>query len=331
VNLNLLRDLIAKARAESRTPHVFAAGDAQGRGHLPAGQMRLIDSMPYVERLRHGRIADDDFDHVYPLPARAVSSTFWTPIRVATRASELLVRDTSTRVLDVGSGAGKFCIVGAATTGAQFVGVEHRAHLVETARTAAACVGVTNARFIHGTFDTVDITSFDAVYLYNPFEENVWDRPSWIDETVELSRERFVADVKLAERLLAEARAGTRVVTYHGFGGDMPPGYRLARTERCHSGQLDLWIREEDPALRRRRSASERLCDPLAGTSPSTRFLRDEADVSAAGGRVPWRGAHELPEILRPRRCKRRGERCAPRLSRGQRARALSARASPPR
>jgi SAM-dependent methyltransferase len=167
-----------------------------------------------VERLRDGCIDDADFDGVYPMQTRAVSSTFWTPIRVASRAAQLLVRDASTRVLDVGSGAGKFCIVGAATTGAQFVGVEHRAHLVETARAAAACVGVANARFIHGTFDAVDVASYDAVYLFNPFEENVWDRRSCIDETVELSCERFLADVERAERLLADARPGTRVVTY---------------------------------------------------------------------------------------------------------------------
>ena len=204
-----------------------------------------MNRTPYAERLREGRIADADFDDVYPVSARSVSSTYWTPVHVASRAAELLVLDASTRVLDVGSGAGKFCIVGAATTGAHFVGVEQREHLVLAARTAAACVGVTNAQFIHGTFNMVDVSSFGALYFYNPFEENMWDRRTCIDDTVELSRERFLADVKSAEQLLARARGGTRVVTYHGFGGCMPPGYDLALRERCHTGFLELWIRSD--------------------------------------------------------------------------------------
>jgi len=248
VIVNLLRELIAKARTESSAgPAVDVEGaprvatsdagpDAEARSHNP-----------YLAWLRDGRIADAEFDDVYPTPARAVSSTFWTPVRVARRAAELLVIDSATRVLDIGSGAGKFCIVGAATTGAQFVGVEQRAHLVATARAAAASIGVTTARFIHGTFDTVEVSAFGAIYLYNPFEENLWDHRARIDDTVELSRPRFLADVERIEHLLAEARVGTRVVTYHGFGGCMPPAYRLELREPCESGHLDLWVRGEDP------------------------------------------------------------------------------------
>jgi SAM-dependent methyltransferase len=263
VNVARLRDLIAKAGRDVRGPPTSA-----GR---PASEVTgATPTTPYLDWLREGRIGDDGFDDVYPMHVRAISSTFWTPVRVAVRASQLLVRDAATRVLDVGSGAGKFCIVGAATTGAQFVGIEHRVHLVETARSAAARVGVTNAQFVHGTFDAMDSAMFDAIYLYNPFEENVWDRKSCIDEAVELSRGRFLADVERAEGFLAAARVGTRVVTYHGFGGEMPPAYRLALTERCHSGQLDLWIREGDP-MSVGGGTSARRCDAPSTEGPSSR------------------------------------------------------------
>jgi len=243
-----------------------AAEEARGRPLV--GETRVGTRTPYVDQLREGRVDGADFDDVYPVQARALSSTFWTPVRVAARAAELLVRDASTRVLDVGSGAGKFCIVGAANTGAVFVGVEHRQHLVDVARTAAAYVGVTSARFVHGTFETVDISTFKAIYLFNPFEENIWDRRSRIDDTVELSRERFLADVERTERLLASARVGTRVVTYSGFGGRMPPSYCLLLQEPCHTGQLDLWIRGDDPVPRPRYSASERPWDaPAEGSA----------------------------------------------------------------
>jgi SAM-dependent methyltransferase len=197
-----------------------------------------------LARLRDGRTArDGDFDELYPLRARAVSSAFWTPIAVARRAAELLVVDASSRVLDIGSGVGKFCIVGAAVTGARFTGVEHRESFVGIARETAVRLGVEGADFIHGRFETVDIAAYDGVYLFNPFAESLWGAEGHLDESVELSDQRFRDDVELAERLLASAKVGTRVVTYHGFGGDMPLCYRLGLREARASGSLELWVK----------------------------------------------------------------------------------------
>jgi SAM-dependent methyltransferase len=171
-----------------------------------------------------------------------MSSSFWTPVSVATRAAELLVRCASTRVLDVGSGAGKFCIVGAAVTGAIFVGIERWAPLVHTARSATERLGIDRASFLHGPFHTVDTTDFDAIYFFNPFERGAWtDRQ--LDDAVHRSDARFITDIDRAEQLLRGARLGTRVVTYHGFGGEMPPEYRRERRERHHTGYLELWVK----------------------------------------------------------------------------------------
>ncbi len=78
-----------------------------------------------------------DFDHVYPDWVRSLSERHWTPVDVAERAAELLVTSAGVRVLDVGSGAGKFCIIGALTTEGKFCGIEQRAHLIDVAREAA--------------------------------------------------------------------------------------------------------------------------------------------------------------------------------------------------
>src|SRR5258708_18721865 len=111
-----------------------------------AGELEALLS----SRLRDGYcVSDSDFDQVYPRAAREVSSAFWTPVSVALRVARLLVQGSPTRVLDVGSGVGKFCIVGAAATGASLVGVEHREHFVCTARETARLVGVSSARFVH--------------------------------------------------------------------------------------------------------------------------------------------------------------------------------------
>src|SRR3954469_15119917 len=80
-----------------------------------------------AEDLRGGRkVTDFRFDQVYSPHIRKLSETHWTSVEVAIRASELLVTSERTRVLDVGAGSGKFCIVGALSSRAQFTGIEHR-------------------------------------------------------------------------------------------------------------------------------------------------------------------------------------------------------------
>lgn len=188
---------------------------------------------------------DYEFDQVYPDRVRAVSSRFWTPARVAVRAASLLVSGPETRVLDVGAGVGKFCILGAAATGATFVGIEQRHHFVGLAADAAAAFDVRSATFRAGAFDTVRADAFDAFYFFNPFQENLLGPDAHLDDSVPLSLERFRHDTLKAVRMLSEARAGTRVVTYHGMGVRMPPGFTRIEQESHRSGHLELWIKTE--------------------------------------------------------------------------------------
>jgi len=187
-------------------------------------------------------ISDGVFDLLYPRSARLVSSVFWTPVSVAMRAAELLVLDGATRVLDVGSGVGKFCVVGALATGASFTGIEQRSHLVTIARETARRVGA-RATFIEGRLASDSLRDIDAIYFFNPFAENAFPPEDHLDHTVELSLDRALSDVELAERLLADAKVGMRVVTYHGFGGDMPPTYTLQLTEKHRTDQIEFWVK----------------------------------------------------------------------------------------
>ena len=195
-------------------------------------------------RLRSGEtVSDDELDAVYPPAIRRMSSAHFTPVCVARRAAELLVRAPSDVVLDVGAGAGKMCIVGAATSGARFVGIERRSHLVRVAEDAARRLGVLGATFQEGDLDAIDPADLDAAYLYNPFAENIWSAREQLDHTVELSEARFTRDVARARALLERTRAGTRVATYHGFGGEMPACFGLATREWRRGGYLDLWVK----------------------------------------------------------------------------------------
>jgi len=207
---------------------------------------RAPDFRDVGDKLRSGKLVDDRvFDDVYPLAHRRPSRVHWTPVEAATRAARLLADGPRARILDIGSGVGKFCIVAAAATGARVTGVEHRDHLVAVARSAAGSIGV-DATFRSGTLADCDPKDFDAVYLFNPFAENLCPASDYIDATVELSADRYERDVDATEGFLHGARLGMRVVTYCGFGGDMPDGYVRVLRERC-GGTLELWIKSEKP------------------------------------------------------------------------------------
>jgi SAM-dependent methyltransferase len=199
-----------------------------------------------VKRLQAGDHVDDrDWDQLYPAWVRALSRKHWTPVAVAQRAAEWLVTDSKTRVLDVGSGAGKFCAVGALTSGAVFTGVEQRPHLVDTARQMVRSNCIKRCTFIQGNARDLDWNAYDAFYLFNPFAENLPGYP-FIDDAIERHPRRFRTYVAAITAILASSRAGTRLCTYYGLGADMPPGWRHIRQEKLHGGPLSLWRKESD-------------------------------------------------------------------------------------
>jgi SAM-dependent methyltransferase len=188
--------------------------------------------------------SDESFDEQLPLGLQLKSSTYFTPIDVAQHAARLLAPEPGTRVLDIGAGAGKFCLVGAREIpGATFEGVEWRGHLVRLARRLAAELQLANARFIHADAIDLDWSAYDAFYLYNPFAEQLFESGFMLDHTIPSDPQNFVLYVSAVRQRLALARVGTRVVTYHGYGAPAPMGYELARKDNAGSDCVELWIK----------------------------------------------------------------------------------------
>lgn len=186
-------------------------------------------------------LSDPVFDRIYPEWVRELSEPHWTPLDVARRAAALLAVDSNTKILDVGSGSGKFCLVGALTTPATFVGVEQRGELVHVARQTARLCCATRARFLHANMMALDWSEFDGFYLFNPFYEHIAVYLPPISDPVELSPEYYTQYVLATCVKLFAARKGARVVTYYGFGGPMPPGFQRVLREPASSDFLELW------------------------------------------------------------------------------------------
>lgn len=204
---------------------------------------------------------DQKFDRDYPEAVRKLSAIHWSPVKVCRTAAEWLVGGPATRVLDIGCGPGKFCMIGATTTEGHFTGVEQRGRLVRTARDLLKRNRVANAEIVHGNITGVDFRAFDAFYLFNPFEENILPALR-IDQGVELAPELYSEYTRHVRLELARMPVATRVVTYCGDCAEIPECY--LREDEAFGGKLILWVKHPPESLR---SAGPE-CRPIGSDDP---------------------------------------------------------------
>jgi predicted RNA methylase len=194
---------------------------------------------------RGAAVSDAALDQVFPDELRDRSHLHWTPVAIAVRVAELLAPLPRLRILDVGSGVGKVCLVGAAVTGATWWGIEQDAAQIAAANHAAWALDLDRkTRFVQGDGSRLAWDEFDGFYFYNPFttlmlapHASPFVRYATIQSTL-----------RRIEQRLAAAPAGTRVVTYHGFGGELPAGYTRLVREPAGGDAIELWVRDVDPA-----------------------------------------------------------------------------------
>ncbi len=193
------------------------------------------------EAIRAALVAGDDitdavFDTLFPEELRSRSELHWTSLSIARRVIALL---DAPNVLDVGCGTGKVCLLARLLTGRIWWGVDHDAAAIAAAKHAAYVLGIRDdARFICASAWDLDWSHFDAFYFFNPFPVGAEDPRNAFQKYG-----AFVAECTRAEERLAGLRPGTRVVTYHGFGGDMPDGWERVTREAIGTDELALWLR----------------------------------------------------------------------------------------
>jgi SAM-dependent methyltransferase len=198
-------------------------------------------------------MTDDAFDALAPAPLRHLSAVHWTPVAVAVRAVRWLAPQPSMRILDVGCGIGKLCTIGARWTGGDWYGVEQHRQLVAAAIDVSSALGLSRRTcFVHGDALSLDWEPFHSFYFYNPFEMLL---SSTEPPDKHERRRRHRAQVEAVQTRLESLRPGTRVVTYHGLGGEMPPSYELVRQAHVQLGDLELW-RRRAPSRRRAAEAA---------------------------------------------------------------------------
>ena len=188
-------------------------------------------------------VSDTRFDRLFGPELQRLAGLHFTPVAVARRAAAWLTEAGATEVADLGAGAGKLCLVGAATTAARFTGIEQRPGLVQVARRAARALGLDRAQFVQGDLRTVPLARYQAFYVYDPFSESEAEPDERLDPFVP-TQDR-AADAALLLGRLAAAPPGTRLAIFCGLGGPTPQGYARVGAEQVNErgDTLECWVR----------------------------------------------------------------------------------------
>ena len=185
--------------------------------------------------------SDTAFDALYPAHIAQLASRHWTPLSVAKEAATFLAVGDSPRILDIGSGVGKFCLIGAHFfPSAFFAGVEHRVSLNTIATKLSMQLGLSNTAFFEGDFSSIDFSAYQHFYFYNSFYEHL-ELSDLIDDSVQISNELFHAYNRNLYKALKKMPSGTRIATFHSTENEMPTSYEVVGIGS--NEDLKFWIK----------------------------------------------------------------------------------------
>lgn len=197
--------------------------------------------MPENQGVKNWFKSDEIFNSLYPLPIKNVAEKHWTPIAVAEKVATFLAVSNDVKILDIGSGCGKFCLVAAHLyPQTKFYGIEQREGLVSLSGQLADQLQIKNIFFTCDNITKVDFGQYDHFYFYNSFYENITTAQK-IDDHLIYSEELYNYYNRYLYKQLDKKPAGTRLVTYHSFGKEVPRQYEIVNTD--YNEYLKFWIK----------------------------------------------------------------------------------------
>lgn len=183
---------------------------------------------------------DTAFENALKKTVQGHSYIHWTPIEVIKTAVDWLGTESDNMILDIGSGVGKFCIIGAMNSRAHFIGVETRENLVEEAIHLKKELKLENVDFIHSDIKEIDFKEFTSFYFYNPFCEHM-ALHSGIDEQIQFNEDAFYKYQDFVSDQLKQTSKGTKIVKYCSSDFDISTDFDLQ--DMYFEGLLQLWIK----------------------------------------------------------------------------------------
>lgn len=183
---------------------------------------------------------DTAFDNALKKSVQGHSYVHWTPIEVIKTAVDWLGTGASNRILDIGSGVGKFCLIGAMNSKAHYTGVEKRENLVDQANALKRELKLSNVDFIHSDIKEINFKDYTSFYFYNPFCEHIALSGS-IDDQISFDEDAYYMYRTFVEEQLKKMPRGTKMVTY--CSPDLDISIHFDLHDMYFDGLLQLWIK----------------------------------------------------------------------------------------
>jgi SAM-dependent methyltransferase len=182
-------------------------------------------------------ISDKEFNALFPREISQHSKLFWSSKEAIEVAIDWL--SPCRNILDIGSGNGKFCLIGSHLINAKFTGVEIRETLVHHAKKVALDTK-SKVIFIHDDVKHIDCSSFDGFFFYNSFGEHICTSGAF-DNQMENSDDVYEFYQNILAKKLDSTKKGTRFVTHNNEGLFMPDTFELQ--EMTDDNELALWVK----------------------------------------------------------------------------------------
>lgn len=185
---------------------------------------------------------DAAYDEFFSPRIKKLSKVHWSPLPVVEKAATFLASEPGSKIIDIGSGVGKFCIAAAHyCPESEFHGIEQRKTLHHTALYSKKLSGLTNVHFMQGDFTELSLQSYTGIYYYNSFAENIASFGR-IDNTIQHSPSLYDYYTNYLYKQLEEKPSGTRLATYHVSENEIPICYDLIESD--FNQDLKLWIKQ---------------------------------------------------------------------------------------
>ncbi|TGL69056.1 methyltransferase [Leptospira jelokensis] len=190
-------------------------------------------------------MTDFQFDSLLPEALQILSPYQWTPNLVIAHTWEFLKGEKVSSLLDLGSGVGKFCLILSQYAKNRFpiCGMEDRNELVQIAESLKIKMNVGNVSFVSSNFLESFPYGHSHYYVFNPLYETIKGSHTIGDAKIK-SAKLFLHNLQRLKEHLFFCPKGTKLITYHGFGGSVLPGYKVQTKVNLELGEWMVWEKE---------------------------------------------------------------------------------------
>jgi SAM-dependent methyltransferase len=173
--------------------------------------------------------SDQQFLSLFSEKNKKANRIHYTPLAVAKKAAEFLCGGLGNKILDIGSGIGKFCFTAAHYYPAYtFYGIEQRGDLIEASEKTNETLQLSNVFFEHKNFDQITLTDYHHFYFFNSFHENIEEDK--LDYQVAFSENLYHYYNAQIHKQLSKMPTGTRIATFFTLDDIIPASYLLIDT-----------------------------------------------------------------------------------------------------